>query len=508
MRRRIIVCLALLLGLCLAGDAIALWCLNTSIAELSTLADSHRVQVMRADLASSGVRIQTDVMNVRAGNPPDYARQIENVGRFGRSLGTCGSCHHAPGVQQQLDSLAAHFRRYESLAKAMQAAPTPAAAEALEPEAVAAADVLTRESTDMAECAHLRVQARSSEAAASVRYAWLTLCGTLVATLIAGGLVAFHLHRRLTRPVQSLLDGIEQVRHGHLDHRFHIDGDAEFRAVGQALEEANRCLRNAQDGVLQAEKLAAVGRMAAGVAHEVSNPLASIASVAQMMKRDCHDPKHAEWVGLIMQHVSRVSQIVRELLTFARPAPDQQRARINLSSVLDNAVALLRYDRRVGQAQIACEYDRDLVLESGNADRLLLVFTNIMINSFDALADCRNGDAQVTIRSHNLGDQIVVQVSDNGPGMAEEQIANAFDPFFTTKQPGAGTGLGLWVCYQVVSSHGGVIRIQSHLGEGTTVVVELPRCRGTGGVTGSRTFPGQHEFLGVPPAASEAPVAT
>lgn len=474
MRRRVIVCLGLLLTLCLVGSAIALFCLHSSIEELSALAEAHRIQVMRANLTSSAVRIERDLISYEAGRGPDAARSRDSVRRFEQALGECGGCHHQPSVQADLDAVRGTFDSYIGTVNQLVADGT-GWDPALERDANLIADRLARQSTGLSDRGSSHVGVRSTDAAASVRNAWLVLLGTLLVALVAGALVALHLHRRLTVPIAALLDGIEHVRKGNLDHRFSLEGDEEFRALGNALNDAYRNLKTAQEGVLQAEKMAAVGKLAAGVAHEVANPLASISSVVQMMRRKGQSPEQAERIDLIMQHIARVSRVVRELLTFSRPADNGRHGRVDISALLDRAVSLLRYDERAGQTEIACRYEPGLSMARGDADRLLLVFTNIMINTFDALSMHGNGHPRLTISARQNGDRIIIRFKDNGPGMDKEQIRDAFEPFFTTKDPGTGTGLGLWICYEVVRKHQGTIRIDSRVGKGTAVIIELPK---------------------------------
>ncbi|MCB9849857.1 MAG: HAMP domain-containing histidine kinase [Phycisphaerales bacterium] len=135
------------------------------------------------------------------------------------------------------------------------------------------------------------------------------------------------------------------------------------------------------------------------------------------------------------------------------------------------------------------------MLERGDPDRLLTVFTNVMINAFDALSAHRNGDGRLLIAARNEDDRVIVSFADNGPGMTKDELANAFEPFFTTKEPGCGTGLGLWVCYQVVEKHGGVIRVTSQTGEGVCVTVELPKQATNGQATGDRLTTSVSNFL-------------
>ncbi|MBU0616410.1 MAG: hypothetical protein KKI02_01700 [Planctomycetes bacterium] len=475
MRRRIVICLASLLALCVLGDAIALLCLNRSIAELSALAESHRIQVLRVNLTSSAVQVEANLMAYTAGHPRDAQRQRDSVQRFCTAIAACADCHHTPAVQARLDEV---HETLHACATTVDRLLDPANSEdaiALEREAHLLADRLTQQATAMADQAMHHVSLRGADAAASIRNAWITLVGSLLATLVVVGFVALHLQRRMTRPVDALLRGIALIRDGNTAHRFSIDADQEFRDLGNALNAAYDSMAAAQENVLQAEKMAAVGKLAAGIAHEVGNPLASVSSVAQMMKRNSAGDEQSEQIDLIMQHVARASRVVRGLLSFSRPPPDEQKVRVDVSELLEKAGALLKYDKRVGRARVEPRYSPGLVIERGDPDRLILVFTNIMINAFDAMSAHNGGDGRLIITAAREGDRIVTQFEDNGPGMTQEQIDSAFDPFFTTKDPGTGTGLGLWVCHQVIEKHRGTIRIDSRVGAGTTVTVELPR---------------------------------
>lgn len=474
MRQRIIICLALLLALCVLGDAIALLCLKRSIAGLSALAESHRIQVLRANLTSSAARIETNLIAFISGHPHDAVRQRESIRRFRIAMHGCTECHHSPPVQAQIDEVHQTFHSYAvAVDRLVESAGTEEALN-LEREANLIANELTRQATEMADRTMHDVSLRGADAATSVRNAWITLVGTLLATLVVGGVIARHLQRRMTRPIDALLRGIRLIRDGDAAHRFSIEADREFRALGHALNAAYDSMAAAQENVLQAEKMAAVGKLSAGVAHEVGNPLASVSSVAQIMRRKSTDGEQAEQIDLILQHVGRASRVVRDLLAFSRPARDDQKVRVDISELLEKAGGLLKYDKRVGRARVERRYSPGLVIERGDPDRLILVFTNIMINAFDALSAHGNGGGRLIITAAREGDRIVTRFEDDGPGMTPEQIDNAFEPFFTTKDSEAGTGLGLWVCYQVIQKHHGAIRIDSKVGAGATVTVALP----------------------------------
>jgi signal transduction histidine kinase len=474
MRRRVIVCLGLLLALCLLGDVIAMLSLRGSIQQLRALAQSHEIQTMRVDLTSNSVRIETDLMAYLSGYAHGARRYQDSIQRFETSLNRCNVCHHAREVQEQLDEIRADYAAYVQAGDRLFTKEDMKVDSALEQEVKLLADRLSAEATAMSDQAAHHVSVRSHDAATSIRNAWLILLGTLLLALVAGGTIALHLKSRLTRPVEALLDGVERLRRGDHQHRFSLTGDEEFRRLAEAFNHAYENVKKAEHGIYQAEKMAAVGRLAAGVAHEVGNPLASLSSIAQMMRRKGQSPEQAARIDLMMQQIERISTIVRNLLSFSRHGVSERRNDVDIARLLERAAVLMSYDKRAKNVRIVKDFQHGLSGIPADLDRLLLVFTNIILNAFDALGSYHNGPPELRICLRQEDGEIRVKFTDNGVGMSEEQLASAIDPFFTTKEPGEGTGLGLWICYEVIRDHGGTIRLTSSVQEGTEVEIRLP----------------------------------
>ncbi len=477
MRRRIIVCLSLVLLLYLVGNVIAVICLRSSIKSLRLLADSHRIQALRANLVSRAVRVETDFLAMRAGNLHHATEREMNIAHLRDALHQCKGCHHAEGIQARLDNLHETFQAFSAQTKPIFEAGLLAGSEAEVLNAQELIDRLVVQATAMSDLVRSHMAIRGGQATQKVDLAWAVLIATMLVALAAGIAVAIHLKRRLTRPVEAILAGIEEVRNGDLEHVIAVEGDEEFRTLAEAFNRANAGLRTAQEGVLQAERLAAVGRLSTGVAHEVGNPLASISSIVQLMQRSPNTESQSKKLKIIMEEIGRISRIVRDLLVFSKPVAPKKRESVDIVSLLERAVTLLSYDRRAKELQTTLQHDVSMRPVSADADRLMLVFTNIMINAFDAIASAPPADAdgalQITCRQED--DVVVVRFEDNGPGMTPDEMAEAFEPFFTTKAPGSGTGLGLWICYQVVQNHGGHITIESEPGKGACIVIRLPR---------------------------------
>ncbi len=473
MKRRIVICLGLLLIVCVLGDVVATLCLRRSITQLQELAKGHRIQTMRATLSADSLRVQTDLLSWLAGHEHNLEQRKENARRFTSSLRRCGTCHHPPHLQAEFNTIRKSFDAYNEVASLLFEGINPHLQPERESEAIKYADRFVEHATELSDRAAKHLAINSTVVSASIHTAGLVLYSSLLALLVSGGLVAFHLKARLTRPVDALVEGIQRVGEGNLKFRFPVYADDEFHLIAEAFNKANDDLQHIQDKILQTERLTAVGKFAAGVAHEVLNPLASVSSIAQLMRRRSISDEQAKEIDLIMKEISRISVVLRELLTFSRATTEEEMSHTDIRTVLDHAVTMVAYDPRARKVSINNCYDSDLPVVYGNSDKLLHVFTNIMLNALDALDGIRNDSGLLSIKARKQQDRIVLEFQDNGPGMTPEQIAHAFEPFYTTKDPGEGTGLGLWISYQVIKRHGGEIRIESHPDEGTKLVVEL-----------------------------------
>ncbi|MDH3403981.1 MAG: ATP-binding protein [Acidobacteriota bacterium] len=233
-----------------------------------------------------------------------------------------------------------------------------------------------------------------------------------------------------------------------------------------------------QEQARHQEKMAALGLLAAGVAHEVGNPLASISGVTQTLLRRTDDPKVIEKLELIKAHVQRISHIVREMQSFGRP-PVLDWKPCALNEVLARAVDMIRFDKRAANVDIHLEMARDLPTSYAIEDQLLQVFLNVLLNALDALSSTgESRSRRLSIVSRRAAPQhepaLVVEFDDAGIGIPKEAVGRVFDPFFTTKEVGYGTGLGLAVCYRIVEEHRGHIGIDSEPTRGTRVRITLP----------------------------------
>ncbi|HEY0077538.1 MAG TPA: ATP-binding protein [Pyrinomonadaceae bacterium] len=324
------------------------------------------------------------------------------------------------------------------------------------------------------------------------RYLVFSVITALVPNLILVALVI----RIISRPLRRLTEAAVTVAGGDYGTQVSLRSNDEVGLLASSFNEMSRKmaddierLRTLNEHLIRTEKLAAAGTLAAGVAHEVNNPLASISSLIQILQTrppsSGADDETQEILRLISTQIARITQVLREMMEFARTRPPA-RAPLEVARIVEASLRLASFDKTFKHLRIETDFDRDAPLVSADADQLQQVFLNLLLNARDAMPE--GGDLQIRTRFDALGGELFVEIADTGVGIAPEQRPHVFDPFYTTKSAGAGTGLGLAVCYRIVTAHGGRIEIDSNNGRGTKVSVVLP-VQITAGETLAETAP-------------------
>ena len=242
----------------------------------------------------------------------------------------------------------------------------------------------------------------------------------------------------------------------------------------QAAERAKayRELKSLQTRLIQSEKMSSLGRMAASVAHEINNPLGAIVMFScLLLEKTPEDFPGRKKLETIVREASRCRDIVRGLLDFARPGAGA-RCKADLNAIVHTALDLLEGQPVFKDIEVALDLSATPVEVFCNPSQIQQAFTNLLVNAAEAIS----GRGKIEVRSwRDASRQIAaVRFADSGPGIAPEKLEQIFEPFFTTKQEGHGTGLGLTIVYGIIETHGGNIKVESRLGEGTTFTLWLP----------------------------------
>ena len=256
----------------------------------------------------------------------------------------------------------------------------------------------------------------------------------------------------------------------HFSPLFNETGQIEAVVIsGRDVTEVKRL----EEQLIQAEKLAAMGQMLAGVAHELNNPLTAILGVSELLRdRQGIDESTKRQLEMTYRQARRAARIVQNLLEFSRPASPQKKA-VDINSIIDRTLQLHEHSLRRNNVEASFQPVPDLPPIIGDPNQLIQVFLNLISNAEQAIKEVRNS-GKIRIRIGKLGTRIFATVRDDGPGIKPEALPKLFDPFFTTKRPGGGTGLGLSICMSIVREHGGNIEAESIPEGGASFTIYLP----------------------------------
>jgi len=227
-----------------------------------------------------------------------------------------------------------------------------------------------------------------------------------------------------------------------------------------------------EEQLIVTDRLASVGELVSGVAHELNNPLTGIIGFSELLLGKDVSDDIKEDIKIINREAQRTAAIVRNLLTFARKHKPEKLP-VDINKTIQVVLELRAYEQKVNNIEVNTQFAPDLPEITADGFQLQQVFLNIIINAEHFMIEA-HGRGNLTIATKRLGDIIRASFTDDGPGIDKENLGHLFDPFFTTKEVGKGTGLGLSICHGIITEHGGRIYVESELGKGATFVVELP----------------------------------
>ncbi len=341
---------------------------------------------------------------------------------------------------------------------------------------------------------------------------------------IASLLVAFIVHRLVFLPLRDLESGAKHISQGDLQQQIPIRNDDEFGRLAGSFNTMTAALRNsraelsewahtleqkvkrrteqlriAQAEAARGEKLASVGLLASGIAHELNNPLTGVLTFSHLLREKMADgSQDAEDMDLVIRETRRCAAIIRRLLDFAREKPPEKKF-ADLNQIIEETAHFVERPAQLNNIEVTLDLDRALPPVWVDPDQMKQVVMNLLVNAQHAI----DGEGRITIHTQRSLEPKTLQpgagavsavefsITDTGCGISKENLKRIFDPFFTTKEVGIGTGLGLSVSHGIVEAHGGMIEIESEVGEGSTFRVTLPLIRSSevpeSGTSGSGT---------------------
>jgi len=301
----------------------------------------------------------------------------------------------------------------------------------------------------------------------------------IVAIAAVSLMIYLLVNRIVLKPVHEIVAATRKVAGGDLNYKIALDKKDEIGILANSFNDMTQKLSEAQRQVYQSQKLAAVGQLAAGVAHEINNPLTGVLSYSSyLLKRAEDKPEFKEDLEVIVRETKRCRGIVKGLLDFARQSPPEKHPS-DINEIVDRAVRIVQAQLDVNHVALQKTLSADLPKIHADSNQIQQVLVNLLLNANDAIGEGGGTIALATgygpngSASSDQAKQLVIRVSDSGCGISAADLQKIFDPFFSTKGP-KGTGLGLAVAWGIVEKHNGRIEVESEIGKGTTFRILLP----------------------------------
>ena len=308
------------------------------------------------------------------------------------------------------------------------------------------------------------------------------LSGTAILAIVF--ILWLFFRQRVVKPVAQLLEATNKVAAGDLEHQLPVNRNDELGSLQRSFNGMTRQLATAQSQVYQSNKLASIGQLAAGVAHEINNPLTGVLVHSSFLhKRAVEGSEEQKDLETIVHETKRCREIVKGLLDFARQAPTSK-GTVEINPVIERALKIVDNQLRVKEIKVIRALRDDLPTTYADDNQIAQVLINLLVNAADAIGS-GGGEVYIAteIRETEEGPAIEIKVADSGCGIAEQHLGRIFEPFFTTKEQ-QGTGLGLAVVWGIIRQHGGTIQVDSGPGRGATFTILLPVVA-TAGVVGN-----------------------
>jgi signal transduction histidine kinase len=294
---------------------------------------------------------------------------------------------------------------------------------------------------------------------------------SLIGFFVAVFLIIF-LSRGMLAPLSSVVGAFREItRKGDFSERIEVKTQDEVGVVAEAFNQMVNQLKTVQEQLIQSEKMAAVGRLASGIAHEIRNPLAIILQGTYLVEAELGQKNEeiSKTIEMIKNSVRRANNIIHRLLEYARSS-EMEVSPQNISKVIDEGISIVEKQATFKNIEIEKNYPQDAILVNADKTTLPQVFLNLTTNAIDAMPQ----GGKIKIRAYKEGDWCVIHFQDTGKGIPQSELPKIFEPFYTTKVPGEGTGLGLAMVQLIIERHRGRISVESQLGKGTKFIIKLP----------------------------------
>jgi signal transduction histidine kinase len=481
MKKKIIISFFSLFLLFFAGIVITLYIINKTTANLDALLTLHKVEIIRQDLVISVQTVQSNLYTTGTTFGKELDIIVDNVLRLQERAKTCADCHHEEVVEHEILVLQELTEQYkEALSYFITSTADVERIKRLQTFAAEIGDTILEKSQWMAMTANEALRLKTTAAMEKVANSKKILAATLVFALFVVVLISLYLIKNITEPVAELLHATRKIKSGKLQFRITEELKDEFGELALSFNEMAVSLQEQYNKLQETERLAVVGELAAGMAHEIKNPMAGIKVSMEVLSQELPlEPEDKEIFLRVINEIDRINSLLKSLLSYARP-PKPESVAFDVHQVLEATIKSARYslqtprDENEGQKkkiEFVKDFHPDLPRIVADPGQLQQVFLNLILNAVDSI----NEKGRITIRTAAPSEGVVqIAITDDGRGIDNESLDKIFKPFFTTKSQ--GTGLGLAICKRLIEQHnGGTITVASNPGgPGVTFTITLP----------------------------------
>ncbi len=474
MKKKILAGLLLYSVIFIAGGIYIVVAIESGTTRLDRLIRLHQVEILREHYLIQIKRVQTDVALRNTRHSQQFDTVVRDVVNMGRVVNTCFDCHHAPAVTARLEELKRETEEYEdALSRVLTIRANAARLAEEEDNAFRQGEDLSARVRDMIAMTSNKLGEKTERSLAEIAKTKYILYVLLAISPLLAGALAFAFVREFTGSVNTLLDATRKLKGGELGYRVAAQKD-EFGELASAFNEMASSLQEQMRKMQRTEQMVVAAELAAGLAHEIKNPLAGIKVAMNVLSGEATLSDEDRGVlGKVIGEVSRLDALMKNFLNFTKP-PKPHLVPIQVNNLLNTTLAfyMKHHSLPPGPPQ-RIDIVKDLrPLPATNADPVQLqqVVLNIVLNAIHAMP----GGGTLTVRTfHEEAPAFIrVEISDTGNGIKAELIDRIFQPFFTTKPK--GTGLGLAISKQLVEQHGGSIGAANNPGGGSTFTIRLP----------------------------------
>lgn len=478
MKKKIYFGLFLLILCFLAGGLYIGRSIDEVTGKLETIITLHKVEFMRENLLNKIVVVQADLLLKDTPHARKIDTFIAHAEEMHQAATNCFNCHH----EEQIKKLNVQFNKTIDvyLKKLSRVYTLRANTARLKKEKEIAFDIgqtALKEVNNIVITAAHKTAERIYQARSNIKRSKQLLYALMVTGSLIIIFTAFYFFNNFTQSVLTLTNATRKIKDGDMDFRIKNQLKDEFREMAMSFNDMAISLKEHQAKIQQAERLAAVGELAAGLAHEVKNPLAGIKVSIEVLKNELDVAQEDKEIFLrIINEINRIESLLKNMLNYARPSKPLPES-VNISEILENIIKMSVYSlkspnetsRVIKDINFVKDFASDFPKIYADPGQMQQVFLNLILNAIDSI----NEKGTISIKTARATDEsLQIQISDTGTGIAPEILVNVFNPFFTTKSK--GNGLGLAICKRLVEQNHGTIDVFNNPEGGTTFVITLP----------------------------------